>query len=59
MLGIDGIVDFNALHSRQDDHEVQFYALDGDDLRSLPFDPQNESLRAPAGRRALGSVGHS
>ena len=59
MLGIDGIVDFNALHSRQDDHEVQFYGPDGDDLRSLPFDLQNESLRAPTGYRALGGVGHS
>lgn len=41
ILGVDGISDFNALHSRQYDHEVQLYAFDilvmrGDDLRSLP-----------------------
>ena len=37
VLGIDGVADFNALHSRKPDHEVQFYtvdirALDGDVL---------------------------
>jgi len=36
VLGVDGIADFNALHSRK--HEVQLYAfdilaLDGEDLR--------------------------
>ena len=41
VLGIDGIADFNALHSRRHDHEAQFYAFDilaleGDDLRKLP-----------------------
>lgn len=39
-VGADGISDFNALHSRQHDEEVQFYAfdilaLDGEDLRTL------------------------
>jgi bifunctional non-homologous end joining protein LigD len=39
ILGVDGISDFNALHSRKHDHEVQLYAFDilamgGDDLRS-------------------------
>jgi ATP-dependent DNA ligase len=40
LLGVDGISDFNGLHSRQHDAEVQLYAfdvlaLDGDDLRPL------------------------
>src|SRR5229473_552645 len=26
VLGVDGIADFNALHSRKHDHEVQLYA---------------------------------
>src|SRR5919198_17041 len=42
VLGVDGISDFNALHSRKHDEEVQFYAFDiltegGDDLRMLPL----------------------
>jgi bifunctional non-homologous end joining protein LigD len=37
ILGIDGISDFNALHSGKHNHEVQLYAfdllaMDGDDL---------------------------
>ena len=28
LLGVDGISDFNGLHSRQHDAEVQFYAFD-------------------------------
>jgi bifunctional non-homologous end joining protein LigD len=28
VLGVDGISDFNALHSRKHDHEVQLYAFD-------------------------------
>ncbi|WP_407114341.1 RNA ligase family protein [Bradyrhizobium sp. LMG 9283] len=28
ILGIDGISNFNALHSRKHDHEVQLYAFD-------------------------------
>jgi hypothetical protein len=40
VLGVDGAADFNALHSRKHDHEVQLYAfdimaLDGEDLRRL------------------------
>jgi hypothetical protein len=39
LLGVDGISDFNGLHSRKYDHEVQLHAfevlaLDGDDLRN-------------------------
>ncbi|MGY8682117.1 hypothetical protein Q2941_30725 [Bradyrhizobium sp. UFLA05-153] len=42
MLGVDGISDFIALHSRKHDHEVQLYAFDilamgGNDLRELPL----------------------
>ena len=42
VLGVDGISDFDALHSRRHDKEVQLYAfdilaLDGDDLRPLPL----------------------
>jgi ATP-dependent DNA ligase len=42
VLGVDGVSDFNALHSRKHDHEVQFCAFDilaegGDDLRMLPL----------------------
>src|SRR5215470_13206536 len=42
ILGVDGIADFDALHSRQHDEEVQFCAFDilvegGDDLRKLPL----------------------
>jgi hypothetical protein len=42
VLGVDGVADFNALHSRKHDTDVQLYAfdilaLDGDDLRRLPL----------------------
>jgi bifunctional non-homologous end joining protein LigD len=42
LLGVDGISDFNGLHSRRHDAEVEFYAFDmlvsdGDDLRRLPL----------------------
>jgi bifunctional non-homologous end joining protein LigD len=42
LLGVDGIADFNGLHSRKHDDEVQLYAFDvlmraGDDLRPLPL----------------------
>jgi bifunctional non-homologous end joining protein LigD len=41
ILGVDGISDFNALHSGKHNDEVQLYAFDilalnSDDLRSLP-----------------------
>lgn len=49
ILGVDGISDFNALHSRQEDHEVQLYAFDclafgGDDLRRLPLHLRKTNL---------------
>jgi hypothetical protein len=42
VLGVDGISDFDGLHSRQHDEEDQLYAfdilaLDGEDLRGLPL----------------------
>jgi ATP-dependent DNA ligase len=56
ILGIDGISDFNALHARQRDEEVQLYAfdilaLDGEDLRGLPLSMRKTNLaRPPRGR---------
>ena len=42
LLGVDGRSDFNGLHSRKHDAEVQFYAFDilvsdGQDVRGLPL----------------------
>ena len=42
LLGVDGRSDFDGLHSRLHDAEVQFYAFDmlaadGDDIRKLPL----------------------
>ena len=42
ILGVDGISDFNALHSRKHDDEVQFCAFDilaegGENLRDPPL----------------------
>ena len=38
LLGVDGISDFNGLHSRKHDDEVQFYAFDmpGERRRGSP-----------------------
>ncbi|MCS3761282.1 ATP-dependent DNA ligase [Bradyrhizobium centrosematis] len=49
MLGVDGVSDFNALHSRKCDHEVQLYAFDilalgGEDLRQLPLTMRKTNL---------------
>jgi bifunctional non-homologous end joining protein LigD len=49
ILGVDGISDFNALHSGKFNHEVQLYAFDvlamnGDDLRPLPLSMRKASL---------------
>ena len=50
LLGVDGRSQFNGLHSRKHDDEVQLYAfdvlaLDSEDLRKLPL-----SLRKTTGR---------
>jgi ATP-dependent DNA ligase len=49
VLGVDGIADFNALHSRRRDEEVQLYAFDilalgGEDLRGLPLSMRKQKL---------------
>jgi ATP-dependent DNA ligase len=49
VLGVDGVSDFNALHSRKSDAEVQLYAFDiltlgGDDLRPLPLEMRKTNL---------------
>jgi ATP-dependent DNA ligase len=53
LLGVDGMSDFDGLHSRQHDDEVQLYAfdcmtLDGDDLRKLPLSMRKTNLTKPA-----------
>jgi bifunctional non-homologous end joining protein LigD len=59
VLGVDGIPDFNALHSRKRDDGVQLYAfdclaLDGDDLRSLPLSLRKTNLARLLARRPDG-----
>ena len=59
ILGVDGISDFNALHSRRHDGEVQLYAfdilaLDGDDLRKLPLHLRKNNLARLLARRPEG-----
>jgi ATP-dependent DNA ligase len=49
VLGVDGVSDFNALHSRRHDDEVQLYAFDilalgGEDLRQLPLTMRKTNL---------------
>ncbi len=59
VLGVDGVADFNALHSRRHDDEVQLYAfdilaLDGEDLRSLPLSLRKNNLARLLARRPDG-----
>jgi bifunctional non-homologous end joining protein LigD len=59
VLGVDGVADFNALHSRKLDHEVQLYAFDilalaGDDLRRLPLSMRKTNLARLLARRPDG-----
>ena len=56
ILGVDGIPDFNALHSHKHDDEVQLYAFDimavgGDDLRDLPLSLRRTNLARLLARR--------
>lgn len=49
ILGLDGISDFNALHSRKHNEEVQLCAfdvleIDGEDLRDLPLSMRKTNL---------------
>ena len=59
VLGVDGVPDFDALHSRKHDDEVQLYAfdclaLDGDDLRGLPLSMRKANLARLLARRPDG-----
>jgi bifunctional non-homologous end joining protein LigD len=59
VLGVDGISDFNALHSRKHDAEVQLCAFDllvegDDDLRGLPLSMRKASLDRLLARRPEG-----
>jgi bifunctional non-homologous end joining protein LigD len=61
VLGVDGVADFNALHSRKHNDEVQLYAfdilaLDGEDLRSLPLSMRKTNLARLLARRPDGIV---
>ncbi|WP_346658353.1 hypothetical protein [Bradyrhizobium sp. 147] len=56
IVGVDGISDFDALHSRRHDHEVQLYAYDvlavgGEDLRDLPLHLRKTKLERLLARR--------
>src|SRR6266481_3617007 len=60
LLGVDGVSDFNGLHSRKHDDEVQLYAFDvlaigGEDLRNLPLSLRKTNL---ARLLAFPVVGH-
>jgi bifunctional non-homologous end joining protein LigD len=59
LLGVDGMSDFDGLHSRKHDDEVWLYAfdilaLDGDDLRSLPLGTRKANLVRLLARRPDG-----
>lgn len=57
LLGVDGVSDFDGLHPRQHDDEVQLYdilALDGDDVRKLPLHLRKNNLARLLARRIDG-----
>ena len=59
LLGVDGVSDFDGLHSRHHDDEVQLYAfdllaLDGEDLRKLPLSMRKTNLARLLARRPDG-----
>jgi bifunctional non-homologous end joining protein LigD len=59
LLGVDGVSDFDGLHSRRHDDEVQLYAFDilaadGDDLRKLPLAMRKTNLARLLARRPEG-----
>ena len=59
LLGVDGRSDFNGLHSRRHDAEVQLYAFDclvsdGEDLRKLPLSMRRANLARLLARRVDG-----
>lgn len=56
ILRVDGVSEFNGLHSRKHEHEVQLYAsdilaIDGDDLRDLPLHLRKTNLERLLARR--------
>ena len=59
VLGVDGVSDFDALYSRQNDEQVQLYAfdvlaMDGEDLRQLPLSQRKINLARLLARRPDG-----
>ncbi|MDR3489322.1 MAG: DNA ligase [Bradyrhizobium sp.] len=59
LLGVDGVSDFDGLHSRKHDDGVQLCAFDllaadGDDLRKLPLAMRKTSLARLLARRPEG-----
>src|SRR4051794_15460158 len=59
LLGVDGVSDFNGLHSRHHDDEIQLYAFDilalgADDLRKLPLSLRKTNLARLLARRPDG-----
>src|SRR5215475_3855271 len=59
LLGVDGISDFDGLHSGKHNDEAQFYtfdmlSLDGDDLRRLPLSLRKQNLARLLDRRPDG-----
>jgi ATP-dependent DNA ligase len=59
VLGVDGVSDFDALHSGKHNEEVQLCAFDilaesGDDLRKLPLSMRKANLERLLARRPEG-----
>ena len=59
LLGVDGHSDFEGLHSRKHDHEVEFYAFDmlvsdSEDVRKLPLSMRKTNLARILARRVDG-----
>ena len=59
ILGVDGISDFDALHSGRHNEEVQLcafdvLAMDGEDLRRLPLSMRKANLTRLLARRPEG-----
>jgi bifunctional non-homologous end joining protein LigD len=59
LLGVDGVSDFDGLHTRKHDAEVKLYAfdclaLDGEDLRKLPLSLRKTNLARLLARRPDG-----
>src|SRR5271154_5480384 len=60
ILGVDGVSDFDALHSGRRNEEVQLYAFDmlagdGGDMRSLPLSMRKANLDRLLARRPDGN----